>query len=128
VANNFPVIPGTHVDGVAHVLTMTPVAAGGFNSPGGTMVMFNHGFDTGIQPDGTVGYSYDGFDLDALETGLRGVLATICGAAGQLVGIDPAAILAAMTVRREWSFATDTVMPDGQIGGWSWSDDMPTGG
>jgi hypothetical protein len=117
-----------HVDGVEYLLTMTPVSANGFESPGGSMTMFNHGFGTGIAPDGTVGYSYDGFDLDALETGLRGLLATICAAAGQLIGADPAVILAAMTVRRVWAFATDVVMPDGRPGASSWSDSLALGG
>jgi hypothetical protein len=108
VANHFPLIPVMNVANLQYKVHMTPVAGNSNSTPQQQMALVQFGFE---RTDGVnITFDYTGFDQDTYETGLRAMLNSICTSWSANVGTTLAAVQAAMTVERVWTFGSASTL------------------
>jgi hypothetical protein len=109
MANHFPVVPAMNVANVQYRVHMTPVAGNSNSTPQQQMALVQFGFER-TDGQGVITFDYTAFDQDAYETGLRTMLNSICTSWSSNVGATLAAVQAAMTVERVWTFGSASTL------------------
>src|SRR6266498_3691416 len=109
MANHFPVIPAMSVANLQYFVHMTPVAGNSNSTPQQALSLVNFGF-TREDGGGVITFDYTGFDQDAYEAGLKTMLNGICTSWSGNVGTTLAAVQAAMSVERRWTFGSASTL------------------
>ncbi len=122
MANHFPVIPAMSVANLQYFVHMTPVAGNSNSTPQQALSLVNFGF-TREDGGGVITFDYTGFDQDAYEAGLKTMLNGICTSWSGNVGTTLAAVQAAMSVERRWTFGSASTL-DGSAPQYTMSDTL----
>ena len=109
MANHFPAIPAMNVANLQYRVHMTPVAGNSNSTPQQVLMLVQFGFER-VDGGGVTTFDYTAFDQDTYETGLRTMLNGICTSWSANVGTTLAAVQAAMTVERVWTFGSASTL------------------
>lgn len=114
MANHFVTLPeGSFIASMSYSLNMQGASNNGVSTSGFYQtLLFSQGFGTGQDEDGTLTFSYDNFDQDAVEAAITAFMNAWCAYTVAVTGFTLEQIQGWIQITREWYVEIATPFPN----------------